>query len=130
MQYRDFGGSSLKGSAVGFGVWTVSTTMWGITDEEVGVDLLRKAFDLGIDFYDTADVYGDGRGETILAKALGEKRDQIVIATKFGYDFYNHPGMQPGQRERPHDWSPAFVRRACEASLKRLNTDRIRSEER
>ena len=48
-----------------------------------------------------------------------------MIATKFGYDFYNYPGPQPGQRERPHDWSPAFVRRACEASLQRLNTDRI-----
>jgi aryl-alcohol dehydrogenase-like predicted oxidoreductase len=125
MKYRPFGNSGITGSSVGFGVWTVSTTMWGIKDEGVGIDLLRKAYDLGVTFYDTADVYGDGMGETILAKALGNRRDELVIASKFGYDFYNHPGLQPGQRERPHDWSPAFVRKACEESLKRLNTDHI-----
>jgi aryl-alcohol dehydrogenase-like predicted oxidoreductase len=125
MQYRALGDTGLNVSAVGFGVWTVSTTMWGIHDEAFGIQLLRKAFDKGITFYDTADVYGDGKGETILAEAFGEKRDEIVIATKFGYDFYNHPGIQAGQRERPHDWSPAFLRKACEESLRRLKTDRI-----
>jgi aryl-alcohol dehydrogenase-like predicted oxidoreductase len=125
MKYRALGDSGMTASVVGFGVWTVSTPMWGIHDEEVGIGLLRKAFDLGITFFDTADVYGDGNGETIIGKALGDKRDQIVIATKFGYDFYNHPGVQPGQRERPHDWSPQFARKACEESLRRLGTDRI-----
>jgi aryl-alcohol dehydrogenase-like predicted oxidoreductase len=110
---------------VGFGVWTVSTTMWGITDTDTRLSLLRSAFDLGITFYDTADVYGDGCGETILKDALGSHRDDMVIATKFGYDFYNHPGVQPGQRERPHDWSPDYIRKACEKSLARLGTDRI-----
>jgi aryl-alcohol dehydrogenase-like predicted oxidoreductase len=99
--------------------------MWGITDDSVGRSLLRQALDLGITFFDTADVYGDGKGETLLADALGDRRDDVVIATKFGYDFYTHPGPQPGQRERPHDWSPAYVRRACEQSLRRLRTDRI-----
>lgn len=126
MQYRSLGsGSELRVSEVGFGVWTVATRMWGITDEAYGIRLLQRAFDLGITFYDTADVYGDGRGETLLADALSTHRDQIVIATKFGYDFYNYPGEQPGQRERPQDWSPQFVRRACEQSLKRLRTDWI-----
>ncbi len=125
MEYRSLGTTGLKPSVLGFGVWTVSTTMWGITDDSFGIGLLRRAFDLGITFYDTADVYSDGKGETLLADALGEHRDDIVIATKFGYDFYNHPGPQPGQRERPQDWSPDFVRRACEASLKRLRTDHI-----
>src|SRR5579859_7137903 len=125
MDYRVLGDTGLTVSAVGFGVWTVSTTMWGITDDAFAAGLLRRALELGITFYDTADVYGDGKGETLLADALGDRRDEIVIATKFGYDFYNHPGPQPGQRERPHDWSPAFIRRACEESLKRLNTDRI-----
>ena len=125
MQYRSFGDTNLRASVVGFGVWTVGTTMWGIKDEAVGVGLLRRAYDLGITFYDTADVYGDGLGETILAKALGHVRDRITIATKFGYDFYAHPGPQPGQRERPQDWSPAFIRKACEESLRRLGTDRI-----
>ncbi len=125
MEYRAMGDTGLKVSGVGFGVWTVSTTMWGITDDDFGIKLLRHALDRGITFFDTADVYGDGKGETILAKAFEGRRDDIVIATKFGYDFYTHPGLQPGQRERPHDWSPPFVRRACEESLRRLNTDRI-----
>jgi aryl-alcohol dehydrogenase-like predicted oxidoreductase len=125
MKYRRFGITDLTASEVGFGVWTVGTTMWGITDEMVGIRLLERAFELGIAFYDTADVYGDGLGETILAKAFAGKRDQVVYSTKFGYDFSNHPGVQPGQRERPQDWTPAYVRRACEASLARLRTDRI-----
>ena len=125
MQYRNFGTTDLKASVVGFGVWTVSTRMWGVTDEAVRLRLLRRAFELGVTFYDTADVYGDGLGETILNEALGSHRAEMTIATKFGYDWYTAPGEQPGQRERPHDWSPAFVKRACEESLKRLNTDYI-----
>jgi len=125
MRYRVLGNTGIEASAVGFGVWTVSTTMWGIHDEAFGLSLLRRALELGVTFYDTADVYGDGKGETMLAEAFAGRREEIVIATKFGYDFYNFPGLQPGQRERPQDWSPAFVRRACEASLQRLNTDHI-----
>ncbi len=125
MEYRNFGSTDLKASAVGFGVWTVSTGMWGVTDEALRMRLLRRAFELGITFYDTADVYGDGLGETILQQALGEHRDQMTIATKFGYDFYTAPGEQPGQRERVQNWTPEFVRRACEESLKRLGTDHI-----
>lgn len=125
MQYRNFGSTDLKASVVGFGVWTVSTRMWGVTEEDLRLRLLHQAFELGVTFYDTADVYGDGLGETILAQALGEHRAEMTIATKFGYDFYTAPGEQPGQRERPHDWSPDYVKRACEESLKRLNTDYI-----
>ena len=125
MKYRNFGTTDLRASVVGFGVWTVSTRMWGVTDETVRLRLLRRAFELGVTFYDTADVYGDGLGETILVEALGAHRDEMTIATKFGYDWYTAPGEQPGQRERPHDWSPAYIKRACEESLKRLGTDRI-----
>ncbi len=125
MHYRNFGTTDLKASVVGFGVWTVSTRMWGVTDESLRLHLLRRAYDLGVTFYDTADVYGDGLGETILREALGQHRDKLTLATKFGYDWYSAPGEQPGQRERPHDWSPAFIKRACEESLKRLGTDYI-----
>lgn len=125
MQYRNFGTTDLQASLVGFGVWTVSTRMWGVTDEALRLRLLRRAFELGVTFYDTADVYGDGLGETILREALGGQRDQMTIATKFGYDWYSAPGEQPGQRERPHDWSPKFIKRACEGSLTRLGTDHI-----
>ena len=66
MQYRNFGTTDLRASVVGFGVWTVSTRMWGVTDASVRLRLLRRAYELGVTFYDTADVYGDGLGETIL----------------------------------------------------------------
>ncbi len=127
MKYRSLKGTALKISEVGFGVWTVGTKMWGVPEDDfvTGERLLRRARELGINFFDTADVYGDGKGETLLARAFAGRRDEIVIATKFGYDFYSHPGVQPGQRERPHDWSPQFVRRACEHSLARLQTDHI-----
>ncbi len=127
MKYRTIGKTGIRVSEVGFGVWTVGTTMWGVAagDFSTGIHLLRKSLDLGITFFDTADVYGDGKGETILAQAFEGKRDQITIATKFGYDFHTYPGIQPGQRERPQDWSPDFIRKACEESLTRLKTDHI-----
>jgi len=118
------GGTGLTVSTVGFGVWTVGTNWWGITDREMGIRLLRTAFDLGITFFDTADTYASGEAETILHDALGDHRDEIVIATKFGYDIYNHP-ERPGQQERPHDWSPAYFRKALDGSLRRLGVDWI-----
>ena len=125
MKYRRFGNTDLMASEVGFGVWTVGTNWWGINDETLGIELLRRAFDLGITFYDTADVYSGGYGETILARALRDKRHQIVIATKFGYDFYGVDKEKWGQRELPQNWSPDFIRFALEQSLKRLETDYI-----
>jgi len=124
MQYRTIPGTDLSVSTVGFGLWTVTTGWWGVDGDATGLDLLRKAYDLGVTFFDTADTYGDGKGETLLAKALGDVRDKIVIGTKFGYDFYNNAD-RAGQRERPQDFSPKFVRFACEQSLKRLGTDHI-----
>ena len=125
MQYRTLPNSDLKLSAVGFGLWTISTTWWGIEDDAAGIDLLRRAYDLGVTFYDTADTYGNGKGETILADALGDVRDKIVIGTKFGYDFYNHGDKREGQREIPQDFSVRHLRFALEESLRRLDTDYI-----
>ena len=124
MKYRTIGTTDVSVSEVGFGVWTVATTWWGVADEAVGVALLRQAFDLGITFFDTADTYGNGLGETILAKALGEQRERITIGTKFGYDFYRHTARR-GHEELPHDWRPEYVRFALEESLKRLKTDHV-----
>lgn len=125
MQYRIAGQTGIRVSAVGFGLWTISTTWWGIEDEGYGLDLLRQAYDLGITFFDTADTYGNGKGETMLADALGSVRDRIVIATKFGYDFYHHGEKRTGQRELPQDFSPSYLRFAVEQSLRRLRTDYI-----
>ena len=86
MKYRNLPNTDLKLSAIGFGVWTVSTTWWGIDDDNYSVSLLRQAYDLGITFFDTADTYGNGKGETLVADALGSVRDKLVIATKVGSD--------------------------------------------
>lgn len=124
MRYRNLGDTDISVSEVGFGVWTVSTGWWGEVDEARSVELLRKAFDKGINYFDTADTYGSGLGETILADAFGGMRDEVVISTKIGYDFYNHTARR-GQQERPQDWSEDFIRFALEQSLKRLGTDYV-----
>ena len=124
MKQRTIGTTGVRVSEVGFGVWTVSTKWWGVTDETIGIRLLQEAFDLGVTFFDTADTYGNGLGETILAKALGDRRSRITIGTKFGYDFYNHTSRR-GQEELPQDWRPEYVRMALERSLQRLDTDVI-----
>lgn len=125
MKYRRFQRSGVTTSEVGFGLWTVSTGWWGKVDHDKSIQLLRKAFDYGIIFYDTADTYGNGLGETLLAKAFQGQRNHITISTKFGYDFYHYAGERKGQQEIPQDFSPTYVRFACEESLKRLETDHI-----
>jgi aryl-alcohol dehydrogenase-like predicted oxidoreductase len=124
MRTRELKPAGIQVSTVGFGVWTVATNWWGVKERDEGIRLLRRAYDLGISFYDTADTYDAGNAETIMREALGDVRNNIVIATKFGYDIVNHP-TSAGQQERPHDWSPGYMRRALEASLERLGTDRI-----
>ena len=125
MKYRRLGSSPLQLSEIGFGLWTVSTNWWGqgLLKEETAIRLLHKAFDLGINFFDTADTYGNGYGETILAKTLGDRRDKIVISTKGGYDFYHGAEARRGQQELPQCWDPEYLRKAIEESLKRLKTD-------
>lgn len=126
MKERTLAGTQLKVSEVGFGVWTVATKWWGVTDLSFGKKLLRSAYeDYGITFFDTADVYGNGLGETILADSLGDVRDKIVIATKFGYDLYNLPEERKGHSELPQIWTKEHIAYACEQSLRRLNTDYI-----
>lgn len=124
MKYRRLGGTDIEVSEVGFGVWTVSTGWWGEVDDERSVRLLRRAHEKGINYFDTADTYGSGKGETLLFDTFGHMRDEVVISTKIGYDFYNHTERR-GQQERPQDWSEGFIRFALEQSLKRLGTDYV-----
>ena len=123
MRYREFGTTGIRASEVGFGVWTLATGWWGEHTDEAAIRLLRRAHELGITFFDTADTYGEGRGERLLAQAFGA-RDDVVVATKFGYDIYS-PWERKGHSERPHDWTPAFVRFALEQSLLRLGRETI-----
>ena len=125
MKYRTLAKTDLQLSEIGFGVWTISAGWWGDYSDEQAADLLRRALDRGITFFDTGDTYGNGRGETILARAFAGRRGDVVIGTKFGYDFYTDPDYRRGQRERPQDFSPKFVRFALEQSLERLDSDYV-----
>jgi aryl-alcohol dehydrogenase-like predicted oxidoreductase len=123
MQQRAFGHSDVTASVIGFGAWTLGTEWWGEVADEPALALIRKAVDLGITFFDTGDVYGDGRSEELVGQALQPVRDQVTIGTKFGYDLA--AARPAGHSERPQDFSPAACRRALEASLRRLGTDHV-----
>jgi aryl-alcohol dehydrogenase-like predicted oxidoreductase len=126
MRYRTYKNSGLRVSEVGFGLWTISTGWWGQFTESEAIALMHKAFDLGVTLFDAADTYGNGLSEELIAKAFPKQRDEIVIATKVGYDFVTHGETRGrGQREIPQDFSPDAIVRATEAALKRLKTDRI-----
>jgi aryl-alcohol dehydrogenase-like predicted oxidoreductase len=123
MRYRRFGKSDLLVSEVGFGTWTLASDWWGAVDDKEG--LLRAALDAGINFIDTAPVYGtDGIGETLLRDVLRANRDEIVLTTKCGYDI-SSDRKGSAQSARPHDWSPESIRRQCDDSLARLGIDAI-----
>ena len=124
MQYRQLPRTDLRISEVGFGVWTVATDWWGRIAEDQQAALLENALELGVNFFDTADTYGEGYGEEILFKVLGHRREEMVIATKFGYDFYDKT-PRVGHQERPQKFDREFVIFACEQSLRRLGTDYI-----
>jgi aryl-alcohol dehydrogenase-like predicted oxidoreductase len=125
MKYRTYPRSDVTVSEVGFGLWTTSTGWWGEKSDDEAVAMLRAAYDLGITLYDAADTYGNGRSEDQLANAFADRREHVVYATKFGYDFSTSAQERRGQAELPQDFSPAFVRRALEASLRRLRTEYI-----
>jgi len=126
MRFRAYKNTDLTVSEVGFGMWTISTGWWGNYTEGEALALMRKAFDLGITLFDAADTYGNGLSEEYIAKAFPKNRDEVVIATKVGYDFVTHGEARGrGQREIPQDFSSDAIVRATEAALRRLKTDRI-----
>lgn len=127
MRYRTVAGTDVTVSEVGFGVWTVASGWWGEHTDEAAVTLLRQAFDRGITFFDTADTYGNGRGETLLAQAFpGSDRDDVVIASKFGYDWQAAMGQRrEGHQEAPHRLDVPFLEQALEGTLQRLGTDHL-----
>ncbi|MFD2081277.1 Predicted oxidoreductase [Actinopolymorpha cephalotaxi] len=127
-QRRPLGRSGLEVSAIGFGCWAIGGPHsrngdpigWGEVDDEESVAAIHAALDEGVTFFDTADVYGCGHSERVLARALRGRRDGVVVATKFGFTYDEERRESPGT-----DDSPAYVRTACEASLRRLETDVI-----
>src|SRR5277367_4422784 len=125
MKFRTLPETDIRVSEIGFGLWTISTGWWGKFTEGEAIGLMHKALDLGMTLFDAADTYGNGLSEELIAKAFPNQRNQIVIATKVGYNFYEHGNERRGQREIPQDFSVPFIRDAVDKALKRLNTDHI-----
>jgi aryl-alcohol dehydrogenase-like predicted oxidoreductase len=118
MEKRILGKGGLEVSALGFGCMGISFGYGPATSREEGIAIIRAAVDGGVTFFDTAEVYGPFANEELVGEALGQVRDRVVIATKFGFKFEG--GKQAGLDSRP-----AHIREAADASLKRLKTDRI-----
>ncbi len=115
MQYRELGRTGWAVSTISFGAWAIGGT-WGTVDDRESLDALRRAVDLGVNFFDTADVYGDGRSERLLARLKQERRETIHIATK------------AGRRLDPHvasGYNRANLTAFVERSLKNLETDAL-----
>ena len=122
MRFRPLGGSSLKVSEIGFGAWAVGTNWWAENSKETELKMLDKAVDAGITFFDTSNVYGDGNSERILGEFLHGRREEFVIASKFGYDT-DAPRVGGTHSERPQRFEPEYLRTSLKKSLENLQTD-------
>jgi aryl-alcohol dehydrogenase-like predicted oxidoreductase len=118
MQKRKLGKSNLEVSAIGLGCMGLSFGYGPAVDKQQGISLIRAAVERGVTFFDTAEVYGPFANEELVGEALAPFRDQVVIATKFGFNIVE--GKQSGLNSRPE-----HIKQVAEASLKRLKTDRI-----
>jgi aryl-alcohol dehydrogenase-like predicted oxidoreductase len=118
MEFRKLGQTSLNVSRIGFGCWAIGGHGYGAVEDGESIRAIRKALDLGVNFFDTADVYGFGHSEEILSQALGNRRHDVVIATKFGVRWDDS-----GRTFR--DCSARAVMEAVDGSLRRLKLDCI-----
>jgi aryl-alcohol dehydrogenase-like predicted oxidoreductase len=125
MKYRKLGKSGISVSEIGFGAWTIGMDWWNKKiDDDEAIRMLKKAYDLGINFYETADVYGKGKSERLLAQAFKDvHNDDIIYSTKWGYDIYN--AEQIGHNELPQKHNPEFLHHALQQSMNRLLVDHI-----
>src|SRR5919202_3897434 len=120
--------TGVKVSGLGLGFWAIGGPYtsngrpagWGEVDDDESIRAIRRALELGVTLFDTADAYGCGHSERVLGRALAGRRDDAVIVTKVGNLFDEQTRTSGGS-----DVSPAYIRRACDASLRRLGTDRI-----
>lgn len=124
MKYRKFGNTDLLISEIGFGAWGIGGPAmvgdlpvgWGNVDDNTSIEALKKSFDLGINFYDTADFYGFGHSEELIGKVFGN-RDDVIIASKVGHRVENNQILL--------DYSKKHILKSCDESLKRLRRERI-----
>lgn len=119
MQSRKLGNRGLVVSALGLGCMGMSG-VYGAADEAEAIDTIHQAIDLGVTFLDTADAYGKGHNEMLIGKAIRDRRDKVIIATKFGLS-----DVSVGGYTTPVNGRPEYVRSACEASLQRLGVETI-----
>ncbi len=124
MKYKTLGKSGIKVSEIGFGAWTIALDWWGkkIEDDEAK-RMLKRAYDLGINFFETSDMYGKGKSEKLIGEVFKGMRNEIVISTKYGYEFENV--AQISHNELPQRFDPSFTEHALRNSLARLQTDYI-----
>jgi aryl-alcohol dehydrogenase-like predicted oxidoreductase len=120
MQNRKLGSRRLEVSAIGLGCMGISFGYGPAVDKQTGISLIRSAVELGVTFFDTAEVYGPFTNEELVGEALAPVREQVVIATKFGFDVDPNTRQQRGLDSRPE-----HIKQVAEASLKRLKTDAI-----
>lgn len=134
MKLKRLGNSEIQVTPIAFGAWAIGGWMWGGAEEKAAVNAVRTAFDLGITTIDTAAVYGFGRSEKLIGKALkGIDREKYQILTKYGLNWESHDGEyhfdsedNDGNPVKIYKWSSKErVKKECEDSLRRLNTDYI-----
>ncbi len=124
MKYRALGKTGIKVSEIGFGAWSIALDWWGKKiDDDEAIGMLKRAYDLGINFYEMADIYGNGKSEKLIAQAFKDMRNDVVYSTKWGYDMYT--AEQIGHNELPQKHNPEFLQFAIDQSLNRLQTDYI-----
>jgi aryl-alcohol dehydrogenase-like predicted oxidoreductase len=128
MEKRILGRSGIQVSPMGLGCWAIGGQFfledkpdgWGNVNDAESIQAIRRAMDLGINYFDTADAYGVGHSEEIIGKAVAGSRDKIVLSTKFGYF-----GSRDTKTLHGTNLAADYIERACDASLNRLNTDYI-----
>ena len=122
MKYKKLGKSGIEVSEIGFSGWTIALNWWGKEiDDDEAKRMLKKAYDVGINFFETGDMYGKGKSEKLIGQVFKDMRKEVVISTKYGYDFSNVE--QIGHSELPQQFDPEFSENALRNSLERLQTD-------
>lgn len=124
MKFKKLGNTGEQLSAIGLGCMGMSFA-YGPADEQESINTLHRALDLGVNFWDTADMYANGENEKLISKVLVPNRDKIFIATKFGFRFKDGTASHSGAPGTYFDGSPEWIRKAVDLSLQRLKIDTI-----